>query len=79
MEENGILQQILGFMSGNMAYILLVVSVLYFVWFFYSIVKSRRTGEGFSFKFKSFFAFLLIIGFVIYCLVTGQDFSSFIY
>ena len=74
-----ILQTVMSFVSANIAYILLVVAVLYFIWFFCSIISSRRTGAGFSFRFKSFFAFLIIIIVAIYCLVTGTNLSDFIY
>lgn len=72
------MQTIMAFVTGNMAYILLAAAILYFAIFIFSIVRARKTGEGFQFRIKSFVAFLLIIGLAVYCLVTGQDLSSFI-
>ncbi|MDR2514083.1 MAG: hypothetical protein LBD02_02610 [Christensenellaceae bacterium] len=67
------------FLSSNIAYILVGAGVLYFAFFIWQIVNSRRTGEGFSFKIKPFIGFLLILGFGVYCLLTGQDIASFIH
>jgi hypothetical protein len=69
----------MSFVASNIAYILLVVAVLYFICFFVSMARARKTEERFSFRFKYFFAFLLMIGFAIYCLVTGQDIRTFIH
>lgn len=74
----GILQTVMGFISSNIAYILLVVGVLYFVWFFYSLYRAKKHGEEFGFRIKYAFAFAVIIGFAIYCLVTGQDLKQFV-
>ena len=73
------MEAVIRFVASNIAYILLVVAVLYFVWFFVSLIRARKTGEGATFRFKYFFPFLLILGIAIYCLVTGQDLSTFIY
>ena len=73
------METVMGFIASNIAYILLVAAVLYFIWFFASMVRARKTGEGFSFRFKYLFAFLLMIGFAVYCLVTGQDIRTFIH
>ena len=74
-----IVQTAIGFISGNIAYILLVVGVIYVGYFIYSLINSRKTGEMPRFRLKYLLAFTLIIGFAIYCIITGQDLSTFIY
>jgi len=74
-----ILQSIMGFVAGNIAYILLVVGIIYIGFFIFSLINSRKTGNMPRFKVKYLLAFILIIGFAIYCLITGQDLSTFIY
>ena len=72
------MEAVMGFVAANIAYILLVAAVAYFIWFFVGMARARKEGESFNFRFKYFFAFLLMIGFAIYCLVTGQDIRTFI-
>ena len=72
------MEAFMGFIAANIAYILLVVAVLYLAWFVVSIVRSRKAGGGFTFRFRYLFAFLLMIGFAVYCLITGQDIRNFI-
>jgi len=74
-----IVQTAIGFISGNIAYILLVVGVIYVGYFIYSLINSRKTGEMPRFRLKYLLAFILIIGFTVYCIITGQDISKFIY
>ena len=66
------------FIINNIAYILVGVSVLYFIFFIFGIINARKTGVRYQFKFKFFIAFLLILGFAVYCLATGQDIKQFI-
>ena len=66
------------FIINNIAYILVAAAVLYFIFFVFGIINAKKTGETYHFKFKTFIAFLLILGFAIYCLVTGQDIKQFI-
>ena len=75
----GTLATIIGFLSGNIAYILLVVGIIYVGFFIFSLINSRKTGEMPRFRLKYLLAFILIIGFAVYCIVTGQDISTFIY
>ena len=67
------------FIINNIAYILVGASILYFVFFVFGIINAKKTGEAYRFKFKTFIAFLLILGFAVYCLVTGQDIKQFIH
>ena len=78
-ESGSMLETIMGFITGNIAYILLVVGVIYIGFFIFSLINSRKTGEMPRFRLKSLLAFVIIVGFAIYCLVTGQDISTFIY
>ena len=78
-DSSAILQTVMGFITGNIAYILLVVGIIYVGFFIFSLFNSRKTGEMPRFKVKYLLAFILIIGFAIYCIITGQDLSTFIY
>ena len=74
-----ILTSIMGFIASNIAYILIVVAILYFIFFVWGIINAKKTGETFHFRLKNLIAFILILGFAIYCLVTGQDIKTFIH
>lgn len=72
------MEAVIQFTTNNIAYILLAAAVLYFVWFIYSIVQSKKNNERFHFRFKYFFCFLVIIVLAVYCLATGKSLSTFI-
>ena len=67
------------FIINNIAYILVAAAVLYFIFFAFGIINAKKTGEPYRFKYKSFIGFLLILGFAVYCLATGQDIRQFIH
>ena len=69
---------IMNFISRNIAYIMLVAAVFYFIALVWGIRRAKRNGEGFRIKLKNVVGFALVIGIAIYCLVTGQDLSQFI-
>jgi len=79
LDSTAILQMVMGFISGNIAYILLVVGIIYVGFFIFSLINSRKSGTMPRFKVKYLLAFILIIGFAVYCIITGQDLSTFIY
>ena len=68
----------MGFIINNIAYILLAVSVLYFAFLIYSMVRAKKSGEPVQVRFKYFLPFAIILGLSIYCLVTGTDLKTFI-
>lgn len=72
------MQEVMQFIAANIAYILLGVAILYFIIMIGGFIYSRKTGGSFSFRLKYMIPFLIIIGLGIYCLVTGQDISTFI-
>ena len=74
-----IVQAIIGFIIANIAYILVGVAVLYFTFFIYQVINSRKTGEGFTYSIRNFILMLIILGFAVYCLFTGTDIRTFIH
>lgn len=72
------ISSIMNFIMENIAYILIAAAVLYIIFFIYGIYHAKKHGEHFHFRLKSLIAFILIIGLAIYCLVTGQDITTFI-
>ena len=70
---------ILQFLISNIGWVLLVVGSLYLIWFIFRLVRSFTHGEGFTYSLKYLLAFVFIVGFAIYCLVTGQDFTQYIH
>lgn len=77
-EPNPTLAAIMEFISGNIAYILLGVGVLYFVILIGSFVYAKKHGGEVTIHLKYIIPFALIIGLGVYCLVTGQDISTFL-
>ena len=73
------MQTVMLFIQTNIAYILIVVAVIYLLFFVLGIINSRKADKTHRFKVKYLIAFILILGFAIYCLVTGQDIRTFIY
>ena len=73
------LANVMEFIMGNIAYILLGAGVLYFVFMVVGVVNARKTGEAVTIRFKYAIPFALIIGFAVYCLATGQDLRTFIH
>ncbi len=73
-----ILQSVLTFAMANIAYIFVVIAILYFVWFLISFIRARQGKGDFQFRMKSFIVFLIVLGIAVYCLATGKDIQSFI-